>query len=162
MSTTSSSEPGVTGTSHIPIEGCTGTFQVLMAPDITKPSHALMTRKTEQRLASRRDSLVTCETCGREVPRQMRGQRFCSAKCRDRGRGRSRKSFLNKDARSPATPTQKARVFNGLDWAKRQSGSRLISLREVIDKECFGGRPCRDVISPDGVDVKVYTLSRKR
>ena len=39
-----------------------------------------------QTQAARRDAPVVCPTCGRRVKRQMRGQLYCSARCRDRGR----------------------------------------------------------------------------
>jgi hypothetical protein len=62
--------------------------------------------------ASRRDAPVICANCGRKVLRRMRGQRFCSARCRDRGRGRSRKAArprppLKNDLSSMACTRQK-------------------------------------------------------
>ena len=39
-----------------------------------------------RRLASRRDQVVVCDRCGARVERRMRGQRFCSARCRERAR----------------------------------------------------------------------------
>ena len=162
MSTTSSSEPGVTGTSHPPIEGCARTFKALIAPGINKPSQALMTGKTKQRLASRRDSLVTCESCGRRVERQMRGQKYCSARCRDLGRGRCRKKFLGQDTGAPTTPTRKARVFNELDWAQKQSSGGIVGPQAVIETECFAPYQWRDEISPGGVPIKVTRFRGKR
>ena len=53
-------------------------------------------QETTRVQASRRDAPVICANCGRKVLRRLRGQRLCSARCRDRGRGRSRKAFLGK------------------------------------------------------------------
>jgi hypothetical protein len=142
-------------TTSYPDRGCTGTFQAPIAPGINKPSQAPTTRKTEQRLASRRDSLVTCKACGRKVARDMRGQKYCSPRCRELDRKRSRKAHLGPDTRAPATPTKKARVFNDLDWAKRQSSSHIIASAHVIEIVCFAGRLWQDVVSPDGVKTKV-------
>ena len=99
----------------------------------------------DRRLASRRDFLVTCATCGRKVERQMRGQLYCSPKCRDLGRRLCRKKFVGQDTRVPVTPTKKARVFNDLDQAKRQSSSHIIASAHVIEITCFAGRLWQDV-----------------
>jgi endogenous inhibitor of DNA gyrase (YacG/DUF329 family) len=148
-------------TTSSPDRGVTGTFQALMGPGIAGPHQPLMTRKTQSRLAPRRDSLVTCVTCGRKVERQMRKQEYCSPRCRDLGRGRCRKKFVGQDTGAPATPTQRPRVFNDLDWVKRQSSSRIIASSRVIQIECFAGRLWQDVVSPHGVKTKV-TRFRKR
>jgi hypothetical protein len=50
--------------------------------------------RKNQRQATRRDAPVVCPTCGRRAERQMRGQCYCSARCRERGRKRSRKAFF--------------------------------------------------------------------
>jgi hypothetical protein len=90
--------------------------------------------------ASRRDAPVICANCGRKVLRRMRGQRFCSARCRDRGRGRSRKAFLGNDTRAPTTPTKKRLKFNGLHPTKTASNTDICGPARVIEAECFAGR----------------------
>jgi hypothetical protein len=37
-------------------------------------------------LPARRDAPVTCASCGRQVPRRARQQRFCSARCQEKAR----------------------------------------------------------------------------
>jgi hypothetical protein len=54
-------------------------------------------KKTKRISAARRDEPVTCAACGRKVQRRMRGQRYCSARCRENDRGRVRKAFLVQD-----------------------------------------------------------------
>ena len=68
-----------------------------------------------------RNAPVMCASCGRKVERRMRGQRYCSARCRDRGRGRSRKALLGHDTGAPATPPKKAGQFNDLQDGKTRS-----------------------------------------
>ena len=72
-------------------------------------------KKTERVLATRRDEPVTCAACGRRVQRRMRGQRYCSARCREKNRGRVRKAFLGHDTRAPTTPIKKYSSINGLE-----------------------------------------------
>jgi hypothetical protein len=55
-----------------------------------------MARRSEMKLASRRDEPVTCASCGRKVERKMRGQRFCSARCRQ-GHSRAREPHENRE-----------------------------------------------------------------
>jgi hypothetical protein len=64
--------------------------------------------------AIRRDAPVMCPICGRSVQRLMRGQRFCSSRCRDRGRKRCRKVFLGTNTGAPATPHKSESKNNGL------------------------------------------------
>jgi hypothetical protein len=113
-------------------------------------------------LASRCDSLVVCAACGRKVARQMRGQRYCSARCRDRGRGRCRKAYLGRGTRAPTTHPKKGRMFNDLRWAKRQSSSDIIGPAHVIKSEIFDRRSWEEVINPDGVAVKVARYRPRR
>jgi predicted nucleic acid-binding Zn ribbon protein len=69
---------------------------------------------TNARRATRRDSPVTCATCGKTVERRMRAQIYCSSRCRDRGRQRVRKALLGPDTRAPASRHKKPRAINGL------------------------------------------------
>jgi hypothetical protein len=112
-------------------------------------------------LASRRDEPVICESCKRRIARKMRGQRFCSARCRDRGRRRSRKRFLSRDTRAPATPIKTARGFNELEGAKKRSSGANVNRARVIQIECFDPHHWQTVTSPDGVTVEVAQLRKK-
>jgi hypothetical protein len=76
----------------------------------------------ERTQATRRDAPVVCPTCGRRAERKMRGQRYCSTRCRDRGRKRSRKAFLGTDTGAPATSHKSPSKNNALQrWKKRSS-----------------------------------------
>jgi len=108
--------------------------------------------------ASRRDQPVVCATCGRKVARRMRGQHYCSARCRDRGRGRSRKAFLGKDTRAPATPVKNTHDLKVLGTVKKRSSNAPVSLARVIQIECFDPHHWEQVTSPDGVTVQVAQL----
>jgi predicted nucleic acid-binding Zn ribbon protein len=78
-----------------------------------QPRHEPQARK-----ATRRDVPVMCATCGKVVERRMRGQICCSARCRDRGRGRAGKAFLAPDTRNPTTPLKNSNNSNDLQAAK--------------------------------------------
>jgi hypothetical protein len=109
----------------------------------------------------RRDTLVVCETCGRKVVRQMRLQRYCSAQCKEGARKRSRKGYLSGDTGAPATPIKKARIFNDLQWAKRQSSSPILGPSRVVETECFARFGWRQVVSPHGVEAMVTRFRAK-
>jgi hypothetical protein len=114
-----------------------------------------------RRLASRRDEPVVCESpgCGRKVERRMRGQRFCSSRCRDRARGRSRKAFLGKDTRAPTSPTKfrnKVKNLQAID--DRSSLTKSALLARVIQVECVEPHRWTEKVSPDGVKVWVAQL----
>jgi hypothetical protein len=108
-------------------------------------------RKT---LAVRKDAPVICARCGKRTKRQMRGQRYCSRICRERARTRSRKAFLGRTARAPATPKKNRRISNRLAPAQ-QRGKPWDLWSKVIEGECFAGREWKLVINPDGVPAQV-------
>ncbi len=101
----------------------------------------------KKHLASRRDSMVICATCGRKVLRQMRAQKYCSPRCRELSRKRSRKAHLGPDTGAPATPTKKQRKTN--DLQRTESRSHLIAF--IKWSEFIEGRPWERVVSPHGV-----------
>jgi hypothetical protein len=105
-----------------------------------------------QRLASRRDEAVVCERCGARVERRIRGQRFCSARCRERARGRSRKVFLGKDTRAPTPPPNFRNKFNNLQAINDgTSPAKNALLARAIRVECFDSHQWVEKVSPDGV-----------
>ena len=124
---------------HTHVAGRPPTDQASIAA-ILAADRADIFQETTRVQASRRDAPVICANCGRKVLRRMRGQRFCSARCRERGRERSRKAYLGQDTRPPTTPTKKAVRFNGLNWAKIGSSKGVCGPARVIEAECFAGR----------------------
>ena len=68
--------------------------------------------------AARRDTPVICLSCGRTVPRSARQQRYCSDRCRERGRDRSRKTAVEALKNAPryphsGAPTNPLKNING-------------------------------------------------
>ena len=111
--------------------------------------------------ATHRDQPVVCVSCGRKVARRMRGQRYCSAQCRDRGRGRSRKALFNLDTGVPATPLKKHSKVKGLASTKSGPRAGICAPARVIQTECYAGCVWQRVTSRDGVVVQVTKLSRE-
>jgi hypothetical protein len=117
------------------------------------------TAPQRRRLASRRDQSVVCEKCGAKVERRMRGQRFCSALCRDRARGRSRKAFLGKDTRAPTTSAKFRSKANNLPAIIDESSqAKSVLLARAIQVECFHPHQWVEKVSSDGVRVWVAQL----
>jgi hypothetical protein len=108
-----------------------------------------------------RNAPVICFRCGRAVPRQARQQKFCSARCREAAKQRSRKAFLGQDTGAPPNPPKKVNGFNILRTQKNGSSIPQNLRRTVIEAEAFGGRKWRQVTSSGGVVCEVSTL-RKR
>jgi hypothetical protein len=92
---------------------------------------------------ARRDAPVICKNCGRKVTRKMRGQRYCSPKCCDRGRGRTRKVLVGGDTGAPGTPPKKDSENRFLRGAK--SGSS-------IPINLLGGADFRPWLAPSRLD----------
>lgn len=93
---------------------------------------------------------VSCAVCGRRVERRMRGQLYCSPRCRDRGRNRCRKKFVSAATGAPATPHKSANKNNGLQPSKSAS-----SLFGNAPLNLLGGGPWRwpDAVYPDSKTV---------
>ena len=81
------------------------------------------------RISIRRDAKVKCAACGRSVARKMRGQRYCSKRCRQWASREKLAACASKIvARYPysgdaTTPHQSASNFNELQ--RRKSGSSI-------------------------------------
>jgi hypothetical protein len=80
----------------------------------------------------------------------MRGQLYCSPRCRDRGRKRCRKKFVTADTGAPATPHKSANKNNDLQPSKSAS-----SLFGNAPLNLLGGGPWRwpDAVHPDSKTV---------
>jgi hypothetical protein len=90
--------------------------EVVRRPD--EPATGRRYRATDKYLSSHNNSPVICASCGKRVARKGRIQRYCSARCRDRGRGRSRKALLGQGTGAPATPHKSASNINALHGAR--------------------------------------------
>jgi hypothetical protein len=114
--------------------------------------------------ASRRDAPVVCTSCGRQVRRRGRLQRYCSTRCRKRGhyaqkvrRGDFSTPKLS-DTALGTTLLQKGSKYNALQRAKTLSSHRVLAPAHVLACEVFGGRGWRHATSSGGVAVEVGHL----
>jgi hypothetical protein len=105
---------------------------------------------------NRRDRL-TCKSCGREVARRARQQRFCSARCKEKGRTRVRKAALVPRYRSARGPRKSDRKIKALQRAKLQSSHPIMAPAGVLDIEVFA-RGWRPTVSSGGVPIEVSRL----
>jgi hypothetical protein len=112
--------------------------------------------------ALRRDAPVVCASCGREVARRARQQRFCSDRCKERGRARCRKKTavhaLKLEPRYPpsgasANLPKKASNFNGMQKEKSRSSPHILAPAQVAAVEIFGGA-WHEATSSDGVAIQ--------
>lgn len=71
--------------------------------------------------AVRRDAPVICAACGRKAQRKARQQRYCSARCRDRGRVKN--GFVGQHTGQPKDPPKNINGNNVLQG--RKSGSSI-------------------------------------
>jgi hypothetical protein len=113
--------------------------------------------------ASRRDAPVVCASCGRQVRRRGRLQRYCSTRCRKRGhyaqkvrRGDFSTPKLS-DTALGTTLLQKGSKYNALQRAKTLSSHRILAPERVLAVELFD-RSWKPGISSGGVAVEVGRL----
>jgi hypothetical protein len=111
----------------------------------------------------RRDAPVTCAGCGREVARRARQQRFCSDRCKERGRTRCRKKTavhalkIVPPSGAPTNPPKKASNFNGVQREKSRSSPHILAPAQVLAVEVFGGA-WHEATSSDGVAIQASRI----
>jgi hypothetical protein len=138
------------------------------AGEISDPLAALVTTTAvdpgRQGHARRRDAPVVCPVCERRVPRRMRGQRYCSRRCRQRANYAekvARGDFSTRTIARPTSPPKKERNFSPLQWAKTRSAARIIGPADVLAIEVLSGRTWQPAVSTDGVASEIASV-RKR
>ena len=77
--------------------------------------------QVERRIAPRRGEKLRCPICERKFERRARQQIYCSARCQDRGRKRTRKALLGQDTGAPCNLQKIARENNALRGPKTES-----------------------------------------
>jgi hypothetical protein len=110
--------------------------------------------------AARRDAPVNCPSCGREVQRRARQQRFCSRRCRQKanyGEKVARGDFSTRTIARPTNPSKKDNKFKALQWAKSLSSHRIFGPADVLAVEMFD-RTWKSGISSGGVAVEIGRL----
>jgi hypothetical protein len=108
------------------------------------------------RNSAHRDSPVVCPSCGRQTWRRMRGQRYCSKRCRQKAnyaKKVDRGDFSTR--RTIALPTTPLKKRNKLQRAKTLSSHRILAPEQVLAIEVFGGRVWQHATSRDGVVVDI-------
>jgi hypothetical protein len=110
---------------------------------------------------SHRDAPVVCPVCERRVARRMRGQRFCSKRCRQKANYAekvARGDFSTLTIARPTRPGKKQRSLNALEGGKTRSTARIIGPADVLTVEVFGGRSWQRQVSSDGIATEVARL----
>src|SRR5262245_46249562 len=111
--------------------------------------------------ASRRHAPVICPVCERRVDRQMRGQRYCSRRCRQKANYAAkvaRGDFSTHTTALPTTPREKQNKLKVLQRAKTLSSPRVLAPAHVLACEVFGSHGWRHATSTGGVAVEVGHL----
>jgi hypothetical protein len=105
---------------------------------------------------------LNCANCGREIwHRSGRRPRFCSDRCRERGRKRVRKSFLGPDTSAPTKHQKTLSHLNALQRAKTQSSHRILAPAHVLAAEVFEAREWCAATSSSGVAVEIGRIRRR-
>jgi|SRR5262249_20241820 len=107
--------------------------------------------------AARRDAPVNCPSCGREVQRRARQQRFCSRRCRQKanyGEKVARGDFSTRTIARPTNPPKRDNKFKALQRAKTLSSNRIFGPADVLDAEVFN-RHWQPAASSGGVMLQV-------
>jgi hypothetical protein len=108
-----------------------------------------------------RDAPVVCQLCGRRVARRMRGQKYCTKRCRQKANYANkvaRGDFLTRTIARPTSPPKKLRNLNALRVIKTRSATLIIGPADVLTIEVFGGRTWQSATSSDGVATQVSRL----
>ena len=107
--------------------------------------------------ASRRDAPVICPVCERRVDRQMRSQRYCSRRCRQKANYAAkvaRGDFSIHTTALPTTPEKNKNKLKALQRAKTLSSNRISAPADVLDAEVFN-RHWQPTTSSGGVMSQV-------
>src|SRR5262245_1775868 len=111
--------------------------------------------------ALRRDAPVICLSCGRQVARQARQQRFCSPRCKEKGRARA-PAPAGGTTTAPTKNNERTAVFAHGPLEKlnviNRAQIRIRAPRHVLDVEMWGGRPWQDAVSSGGIAIQVSRL----
>jgi hypothetical protein len=107
--------------------------------------------------ASRRVAPVICPVCERRVNRQMRGQRYCSRRCRQKANYAAevaRGDFSTSTTALPTSPEKNKNKLKVLQRAKTLSSYGIFGPADVLDAEVFN-RHWQPTTSGGGVVLQV-------
>lgn len=117
-------------------------------------------RVLQPRLAHRRDERVICPNCARQVERKARQQKFCSSRCKEKARQRTRKAGLSQGTGAPTNPPKNINKINGFQPAKSWSSTGISAPRAVLQAELIDGRAWHATVSTGGVSSYVAQLGK--
>jgi predicted nucleic acid-binding Zn ribbon protein len=92
----------------------------------------VITPEPQHRLAVHRRAKVECPACGRTVERKARHQRFCSDRCKEKGRQRTRKAFLGQDTGAPTHPYKLTNKNKGMQSQKCGPNPRISGVLDAL------------------------------
>jgi hypothetical protein len=98
--------------------------------------------------------MVVCSSCGREVQRRARQQRFCSARCKESARRRVRRAPKITHVRAKL-PTNPPKISNGINGGQI---AKIIASPDVLEVEVWGGRDWQPAVSSGGVAIEIGRL----
>jgi uncharacterized Zn finger protein (UPF0148 family) len=113
--------------------------------------------------ASRHDAPVICPVCERRVDRQMRGQRYCSRRCRQKANYAAkvaRGDFSTRTIARPTTPPKRDNKLKDLQRAKTLSSHHVLAPAYVLAEEVFN-RPWESATSSAGVAIEIGRLRHR-
>jgi hypothetical protein len=106
-----------------------------------------------------RKRVLACNSCGKQIEhRAGRRPRFCSTRCKEKGRIRVRKAFLVPDTGAPAKLQKKNKQFKVLQRAKTLSSHRILAPAHVLAVEFDS--PWQQAISSGGVAIEIGRLRK--
>jgi hypothetical protein len=98
--------------------------------------------------------ILACDSCGKQVERRARQQRFCSARCKEKARTRIRTGGLGKTCPAPNSPTNPPKtsiISTGLR-------AKITGPAHVIEAELWDRREWRPAISSSGLPIEIGRL----
>jgi hypothetical protein len=125
-------------------------------PHVDQQAHA--------RNSVHRDSPIICSSCGRQTRRRMRGQRYCSKRCRQQAHREksAAEGFISGRRYHPSghatTPLKKGSNLNALQGVKTQSSHCILAPAHVLAAEVIETRECRSAISSSGAVLEIGRL----
>jgi hypothetical protein len=108
----------------------------------------------ESSLERKPSRILACDSCGNQVERRARQQRFCSARCKEKARTRIRTGVSGKTRPAPNLPTDPPKT----SIISRGLRAKITAPAHVIEGELWDGREWRPSISSSGLPIEVGQL----
>jgi hypothetical protein len=117
---------------------------------------AASSQRYPRQLARQRNTPLTCAACGQVVERKARQQKFCSERCRMRGRYFASKPESKSLSGLPCQnhSTKPPKNINEI----KGNSQGIFGPRCAVAVEIIDAHEWREVVSPNGVRCQVATL----